>query len=82
MKQNFFIKNYSKMEFLALGAVAVFCFFLFYLIYKIITAQDEKWEREFKQNNPLQTKESEALAALNKTEKKQLEAYIKRIKKE
>ena len=70
------------MEFLALGAVAIFCFFLPNLNYKISSAQDEKWEREFKQNNPPQTKESEALAALNKTEKKQLEAYIKRIKKE
>ena len=70
------------MEFLALGAVAIFCFFIPYLIYKIITAQDEKWQREFEQKNPPQTKESEALAGLNKTEKKQLEAYIKRIKKE
>lgn len=70
------------MHIIALASVPIFSFLIGYLFYKISSAKDEEWQREFKQNNPPQIKESEALSALNKTEKKQLEAYIKRIKKE
>jgi len=65
------------MEILALAAVGVFGFLLPYLIYKISTAKDKAGQREFKQPERV----SSEISSLNKTEKKQLEAYIKRIKK-
>jgi hypothetical protein len=65
------------MEILALVAVAMFGFLLPYLIYKISTAKDKAGQREFKQPERV----SSEISSLNKTEKKKLEAYIKRIKK-
>jgi len=69
------------MVILALAAVALFCFLLPYLIYKISTARDGAGQREFEQNNTSPEQVSSEISSLNKTEKKQLEAYIKRIKK-
>lgn len=66
---------------LAFSAVALIAIIFAFLANFWQNKQIEKAEQD-SQNRLAQTKESEALAGLNKTEKKQLEAYIKRIKKE